>query len=266
MRKLPVLGLLGHALRSVANNIRFAWHVSWPWLAIMVPLSFAVESILPAIDPQATDTATQARNAQVLLGYLALGIFSMFVFSSIAVNWHRYILKDDIPHGWTRLRLDGLVWRYFGNTLLILLLVIAASAPPVIVVSVLSVLLGLGAEVAGGLTAAVAGLLAIPLFYRLMLKLPAIAVGSSGFTMKTALEKSVGNSLQLCVAGVIVLVSTLLIGLLLGGVATLVGAGNGGFAYFTATLLQQFVSWIVTIFTVTYLTSLYGFFVEGRDF
>jgi hypothetical protein len=266
MRKLPVFGVLGHAMRSVANNFRFAWYISWPWLAVMAPLGIAVESLMPAIDPQATDAAALARNAQAFLGYLALGVLSMFVFSSIAVSWHRYILKDVVPHGWARLRIDGVVWRYFGNTLLIFVLVVAASAPLVIVLSLLSVPLGLGVEAAGGLTMAVAGLFAIPLFYRLMLKLPAIAIENSGFTMKMALEKSVGASLQLCIAGAIVIASTLLMGLLLGGFASLLGAGKGGLGYFVATMLQQFVSWIVTIFTVTYLTSLYGFFVEGRDF
>jgi hypothetical protein len=53
MRKLPVFGVLSHALRSVINNIRFAWHVSWPWLAFLVPLGLAADFLLPRMDPQA---------------------------------------------------------------------------------------------------------------------------------------------------------------------------------------------------------------------
>ncbi len=266
MRKLPVFGVLSHALRSVLNNIRFAWHVSWPWLALLLPLGLAADFLLPHIDPEATDPAAIARNGQTALGLLALGALSMLVFSSIAVSWHRYILMDEIPQGMTRLRLDRVVWRYFGNTLLVVLIVTVASIPLVAVVSLATVVIGLGAGAASGLTMAAAGLFAIPLSYRLMVKLPAIAIGNDGFTMREALAKTTGSSLQLCMAGVIVIIAALLIGTLLGGFAVLLGAGSGGPGAFVASVVQQLVSWFVTIFTVTFLTSLYGFFVEGRDF
>jgi hypothetical protein len=266
MRKLPVFGVLSHALRSVINNIRFAWHVSLPWLALLVPLGLAADFLLPRMDPQATDPATMARNSQAALGYLALGAFSMLVFSSIAVSWHRYILMDEIPQGMARLRLDAVVWRYFGNTLLVILLVIAACIPPVALLSLLTVLLGLGQGAATGATMAAAALIAIPLSYRLMVKLPAVAIGNNTFTMKEALSRTVGNALQLCMAGIIVIAAALLIGTLLGGLATLLGAGSGGAGAIVISVIQQLVSWLVTIFTVTFLTSLYGFFVEGRDF
>lgn len=266
MRKLPVLGALSHALRSVAGNLRFAWHVSWPWLALLLPLNLAADFMLPQVDPQATDPAVIARNGQAALGYLALGVLSMLVFSSIAVTWHRYILMDEVPQGLGRLRLDNVVWRYFGNTLLITLIVIAASIPLVALASLAAFLTGLGASAAGGLTMAAAGLFAIPLTYRLMVKLPAIAIGNDGFIMRDALAKTAGSSLQLCMAGVIVIIAVLLIGALLGGLAVLLGAGKIGAGAIAASVLQQLVGWLVTIFTVTFLTSLYGFFVEGRDF
>lgn len=266
MRKLPVLGLLTHALRSVADNFRFAWHVSWPWLALLLPLNLAADFMLPNIDPQATDPEAIARNSQAALGYLALGALSMLVFSSIAVIWHRYILMDEVPQGMARLRLDKVVWRYFGNTLLVIVIVTAASIPLVALVSLATVLIGLGTGPAGGLTMAAAGLFAIPLSYRLMVKLPAIAIGNDGFTMREALAKTAGSSLQLCMAGVIVIIAALLIGALLAGLANLLGAGNDGAGAIAVSILQQLVGWLVTIFTVTFLTSLYGFFVEGRDF
>jgi hypothetical protein len=266
MRKLPVFGILSHALRSVINNIRFAWHVSWPWLALLLPLGIAADFLLPHIDPEATDPATIARNGQTALGYFALGALSMLVFSSIAVSWHRYILMDEIPQGMARLRLDKVVWRYFGNTLLVILIVVAACIPPVALLSFVTVMLGLGQGAATGLTMAAAGLFAIPLSYRLMMKLPAIAIGNNSFTMREALAKTTGSSLQLCVAGVVVITAALLLGTLLGGLATLLGASSGGAGAFVISVIQQLVSWLVTIFTVTFLTSLYGFFVEGRDF
>lgn len=263
MRKLPVYGVLSHALRSVIDHLRFAWHVSWPWLLITIPLSLLLETTLPPIDPEAKDAVALARNAQVGSTYMLMGLASMLVFSSIAVNWHRYILKDELPIGRARLRLDGVVWRYFGNTLLVILIVLAACVPIVILLSLLTGVSGLGIGAASTLTMALTGLIAIPLSYRLMVKLPAIAVGNDSFKFKMAMEKTAGNSLQLCIAGVFILVTALLIGLAIGYASTLAGGGAG---YVVASVVQQIVSWIVTIYTVTYLTSLYGFFVEGRDF
>lgn len=266
MRRLPILGALGHALRSTWNNLPFAWHVSWPWLAILVPISLAVEAYLPKINPDAADPQAMARNAEAALGFSLLGLASMLAFSSIAVSWHRYILKDDVPQGLARLRFDEVVWRYFGNTLLIVLLVVLAVLPFVLVISIFTAIIGLSNAVGETLVMAVAVLAAIPLTYRLMVKLPAIAVGNSAVNMKAAMEKTRGNSLQLCVAGVIVFLVVLLIGVVLGAVIAPLQAVLGSVGFLAASLAQQAVSWIVAIFSVTFLTSLYGFFVEKRDF
>jgi len=37
-------------------------------------------------------------------------------------------------------------------------------------------------------------------------------------------------------------------------------------AFVVSQLLQIFVGWLLVILGITILTSLYGFFVEGRDF
>ena len=40
-------------------------------------------------------------------------VLTAIIFSSIAVNWHRFILRNEVAEGSQRLRLDGLVWHYF---------------------------------------------------------------------------------------------------------------------------------------------------------
>jgi hypothetical protein len=266
MKKLPILAAIGHALRSTRNNLPFAWHVSWPWLAILFPLNLLIETYLPQFNPEAADPQAVARNAEASLGFLFYAVVSMLAFSSIAVSWHRYILQDEVPQGLARLRLDDDVWRYFGNTLLIGLTVALAVLPVTIVLSLISTLLGLDSNGATALTVAATALVVIPLMYRLMVKLPAIAVGNTSINLSAALQVTRGNSLQLCVSGVIILVSALLVGLGLGAVYGLLAGDLGGPGHIVAALAQQIVSWVITIFSVTFLTSLYGFFVEGREF
>jgi hypothetical protein len=266
MRILPIQGVLVHALKSTRNNLSFAWHVSWPWLALIVPLNMLFEPMLPKIVPDATDPATMASNAQAVIGLFALGVISILVFSSIAVSWHRYILNDEVPQGLARLRLDSVVLRYFGNTFLIGLLVVLTLLPVVLILSLLVAALGLSPNTASILIAVLAGLIGLPLGYRLMLKLPAIAVGNPDINLKTAMQKTTGNSLQLCISGAIIFGVALLIGFVMSQILSALGADNGGASAILAVFVQQAVSWITTIFTVTFLTSLYGFFVEGRDF
>jgi hypothetical protein len=266
MKRLPILAAVGHALRSTWNHLPFAWHVSWPWLAILFPLNLLIETFLPQFNPDATDPQAVARNAEASLGFLVYAVVSMLAFSSIAVSWHRYILQDEVPQGLARLRLDDVVWRYFGNTLLIGLTVVLAALPVTILLSLVSVLLGLDDNGTTALTIAATALVVIPLMYRLMVKLPAIAVGNTSINLSAALQLTRGNALQLCVGGVIILISGLLVGLGLGAIYGQLAGDLGGPGHFVAALAQQIVSWIVTIFSVTFLTSLYGFFVEGREF
>ena len=46
MRKLPVIAALGNAFRSTTDNIGFAFHISWPWMLLLLPLNVAVNLYL----------------------------------------------------------------------------------------------------------------------------------------------------------------------------------------------------------------------------
>jgi hypothetical protein len=102
--------------------------------------------------------------------------------------------------------------------------------------------------------------------YRLSVKLPAIAIGRRDFALRDAWAATRDNKLPIFLV-------ILFQFLLLFGVAIVFFA-----LYFTlalightitlviSQLIQAFLGWLLAIFNVTILTSLYGFFVEGRDF
>ena len=62
---------------------------------------------------------------------LVIAAFSLVIFSSIAVNWHRYILLDEITASEKIFRLDRPVWNYAGRTLLIMLITLV----PILILS-----------------------------------------------------------------------------------------------------------------------------------
>src|SRR6476646_3834517 len=98
-----------------------AFHMAWPWYAIVVPVSLAFYLLLAAM----TGGKPESSPALDFLVTFIVGATAMLAAASIAVNWHRFILRDEVLRGTEVLRLDEVVWRYFGNMLIIMMAVLA---------------------------------------------------------------------------------------------------------------------------------------------
>lgn len=260
-RQLPATRCVGHAILSVRNNVAYAFRISWPWYAVITLCGLGAGLIAEYV----TGGNLEAYPERVGPLYLVVGVINILGFASVAVNWHRYILLDEVPQGSELFRLDDKTWRYFGNVLLIALIMVAIFVavflPAVILAAVNEAL-----SVVGIIAALVAVPFAAIVFYRLSIKLPAIALGRRDFLMRDAWAATRGNKLQIFLVALfqvlIALALLLILGLLVAGLVVT----NAVLAVILSTLVQLIVSWVLTIFGITILTSLYGFFVEGRDF
>lgn len=260
-RSLPAGRCIGHAVSSVRNNIAYAFRISWPWYAVFVPVVVALSVMLD----RATGGNPETNPGTALLINLLIALVTLLAFASIAVNWHRYILLDEVPRGAGVFRLDDKTWRYFGNLLIISLAVLAAI-----------LVIGLPLGLIGGLIGAIDSFLiliviaVIPvigvLALRLGVKLPAVALGRIDFHMRDAWSVTNGNNLPIFLIFLFEIVVALGAGLVLGALAYAANAVHGVLGVAVGFGLQLVVNWIFTIFSITVLTSLYGFFVEGRDF
>ena len=101
------------------------------WVPIIL-VTGLVEYSVGSPDPSAPEISPLAR-VQVVIG-----IISIIAVCSIAVSWHRFILRDESAAG---LRIDGDVFRYAGNTLLIML---AMLVPGLIFLTILMLAPGPG--------------------------------------------------------------------------------------------------------------------------
>ncbi len=263
MKILPVGEAFRHALTSTLKNLPFAFHVSWPWMAIMLPVqaitAFYIVSNFPNFDPK---TADEAQRWQILSANFPAGLLSLLASSSIAVNWHRYILLDEVPQGWQRFRLDAVALRYFGNIILLSLMIGLAAIVPSVAVTTLSYLIH-----------PIVLVLFVPIILamiaytiRYSVKMPAIALDLNDFKFRDALQATQGNNKQ--VLGLILLVSLVALGVslfsaLISYPFSLMGNNLG---FLIALAIQFSMNWAMTILSVTMLTSLYGFFVEDRAF
>lgn len=186
---------------------------------------------------------------------LAAGVISIIAVCSMAVSWHRFILRDETAAG---LRLDSHVFRYAGTTVLIML--------GMLIPAMLFLVLSLGAPGIGSIIGLPLVVLAGGLVTRLSIKLPAVALGNTSFTFKDAWTASEGNFWP-CV-GVFLLNAAILLAMMLvlmAGASLLAQISESAslaFQLVVVVILQLFYS----IFNASVFTSLYGFFVERRDF
>ena len=262
MRKLPVFAALGHVAKSAIHNIGFAFQISWPWMipVLLVNLSGNIYfSIYGNPDPL-------QNMSPVVMFTLATVLMTIIAYASIAVNWHRYILLDEVATGWSRLRIDKLTWRYIGNIIGIFLLMLIAVLV-VMIPAGLFFLTQVGPLFFVGALIYLVGIVFISVSsYRLSVKLPSIALGRTDFRLRDAWDSTRDNFWQLL--GLFFLFGLIVItffGVTIGLTVTATASG-GTLLLSILVAIELLVNWLTTILGVTLLTSLYGFFVEGRDF
>jgi hypothetical protein len=248
MRKLPPIKAVSHALNSVWSYRSVAMRIGLTWVPVIL-IAGALELYAGRPDPTAEEITPQA------LIQIVTGIISIIAVCSMAVSWHRFILRDEPATG---PRLDSNVVRYAGNTVLIML---AMLLPAMLFLTAMLFLPAAGALIGLPLIVLSGGLAT-----RASIKLPAVALGDRGFSFRDAWNASEGNFWP-CV-GVFLLNAAILLAILLvltvvaGFVERVNASASQIFELVAVSLLQLFYA----IFNASIFTSLYGFFVERRDF
>lgn len=247
MRKLSPTKAISHALNSVWTYRQVAVRIAVPWLPVLLLCAIAQVYFGPP-DPTAEEMSTAA------WVQIATSLISILVISAMSVSWHRFILLDEVGHG---IRVDGNVLRYFGNYLLLL---IGMAVPFVMAVVLLIVL-------PASVTFVVPGLLLLwGVFTRLSVKLPAVALGNRAVSFRDAWGVTNGNFWPclgvLILNGLIVLGGLFVLILMASAIAQIQPVVADLFAMVASLVLQLAFAFI----NASVLTSLYGYFVERREF
>lgn len=250
MRKLNPVAALVHALTSLGDFWAQALRIGLPWVGIMV----AGNALLWWLG--GGTMAQTASDFGVADG--AVAALSLVGVSSLAVNWHRFILRDDMPDAAGVFRLDAPVWNYLIRLLVIMVVTVAPlvfimmgvarSAPAFIMLGLIPLFL--------------ASVLAL----RLSLVLPAVALGRKDVTFKQALDASAynfGPLAFLTILNACVLLAALMVAnVFISAVVRAAPAFLPAAMFILALPLNLFL----VLFSVTISTTLYGFFMENRDF
>jgi hypothetical protein len=248
-RKLPVWSTVRACYAIVARNLGQLVRISWLWLLIMVP----VYATLHWLD-------WRWRMEGSIAGPVALVLVELPFLASIAVAWHRLVLRHERVAAPAYLRLDSTVWLYVLYPLLLMLLVLAWSLPPLLLPT-LEINPGLDLSLAAGLVPAlVIVLLVLP---RLSLVLPALALGAR-LSPARAWRMSRGNTLRLALATVLCILPAVLP--VLPAVWWEWTAGTEDrVAYVVGELINSVGYAVLIIFAVTLLSLTYRFFAAPGD-
>jgi hypothetical protein len=278
MRQLSVTAALGHMVRSTFQNWQFALRAQWPWILVLGIAYWAVGSLI-GWDVFSSGDRTNLEErfvsdpsyiATYFFSLIALAVVYMLAMSSIAVSWHRYILRDEMPQSLAdKLRLDSVVWRYLKNVLGISILLGLCLVPFFIMGIAFGGSPESGAAPGPGFMAMflLGTAVSCYLLFRMGLKFPAIAIERRDFGFKDGWRITSAYAWPMFLLTAAFVVITFVIGRGADAVGqSLMSVISGGPGTVLNILITSVVQWITTIFGITLYTSLYGFFVEDRNF
>ena len=197
--KLPLWRTIGQAYALWAGNFPDLLRTVWVWMLVMAPV---VAITMWWQVPHLEEMMQAARAGKGLVDpnpvlTLVMGIVSKVItlpaISSVAVAWHRLLLKDEHPGG-VYLRLDRIV---AGYAILAFVIGVIGTAPSYLSM-LFQVVIGASAQDTVALVVqTLAGLVTIVAFFivtRLSLALPALALGRDDVTLAVAWRASKRNS------------------------------------------------------------------------
>ena len=193
LSKLPFWRTVGACYATVFGNFGELLRISWLWLLIMLPVYAAAEWL---------DARSQGDQIGDFLLSMLSSVLEVPALASIAVAWHRLVLRQERVQGAVYLRLDRVVWWYA----MVLLAFIVVTVGPV--------LAGVAAVLPEGSPGTL--LLLVPIFAgigvglgigvfvlpRLSLVLPAGALGER-LTLGEAWRATRGNTWRLACASML---------------------------------------------------------------
>ncbi|KIT17020.1 hypothetical protein jaqu_12100 [Jannaschia aquimarina] len=251
---LQITDGLSDALRVSLIPFIIAGAASW-WLTSSYP-----DLSLMALDPE------MMQAGEIPPGFvnsaLGVGFLSLFLFTWVAVAWHRRTLLGEPPAGWVPPFNGGLVLGYLGRTLLLGLAIgLIMLAAGTMVAVLLYPLFGLAAQ---PLVSATSLFIALLLFYRLGVVLPAGAIGRR-MSFGEAMRETSGHSRTAIVLALLTVGFTFLLEVpTLLDTAPDLPEGEMQAAGPITVIYQIVVQWIALMVGVGTLTVLYGHVVEGR--
>ncbi len=202
--KLPFWRTLGQSYAVWAKNLPELIRISWLWLLVMLPI---VAITMYWQVPHFAELMQAARSGKPLQGppsiiFVLAGVLNQIIMlpmlSSIAVAWHRLLLRDEHVAPGAYLRFDNVV----GGYAVLLFVIGLITQSPQLVSQLIQSAMGpsanpLGATTWIGFAFTMLSLVTLFISARLSLVLPAKALGRGDVTLGTAWHATRRNTWRL---------------------------------------------------------------------
>jgi hypothetical protein len=227
------------------------FNLAMPWLALITLLNIIAVKIYPPLPSSPPELTLNGMNVIIFFS-------SLLATASVAVSWHQFILRDAPLSAIKPFRLDKNVRLYFLRIILIdgicfiplVALIAAFQLTPLFTWPIILALL-----------------IQLTVFaYRISLSLPAFAIDNTLIGLKESFEITRGNNLR--ILGLLAVVYLILVVVL---IVFEIAVNIFQFINPTLGLMSVVVLSIPVVFfnmllSASLLTSLYGFFIEKREF
>src|SRR5262245_51878382 len=200
--KLPLWRTIGEAYALWARNFPDLVRIVWLWMVLMAPILAILDWWqVPYLTGMMRVTSSGRPFADpnpmlTLVMHIVSAVIMLPVLASVAVAWHRLLLRDEHPGPGAYMRLDGVV---VGYAALAFWIGVIALAPSYISM-LFQIVTGTSATMQDALALVVqslAGLVSIVAFFivaRLSLALPVMALGRAHITLGMAWRVSKRNT------------------------------------------------------------------------
>lgn len=246
-----------HSIKQVLNNLSAALRISGALFLVQVVVGYALGVNLSG----ASEAELQQRMMSGDLPWF--GLILVFVITVItgiwiAVAWHRYVLKLEMPTTFIPPFHTDRMLGYFGNSLLLMVIAIPIALVMSLIVGFVAAAFYGGTAVpsigVGILIGVVTFLPVIVVIYRLSVILPGSALGEK-VRLGEAWSKTVGSSGAIILLAVLSILAAVAIDLPLMVLASVPVLGI---------VWSVITAWLKMMVGISILTTLYGHFVEKR--
>jgi hypothetical protein len=266
--KLPLFRTVGQAYALWARNFSDLIRICWLWMLLMVPIlaiwdwwqAAQAAEILQGI--HAGQPFADPHPVLTWGSVLVSKLIMLPAVASVAVAWHRLLLRDEHPGTGFYLRLDRIVAGYAILAFLIGLIITLPSTAIMVLPQIMTAGGGVTAVVIFQLLVNVAMIVAIFIVPRLSLVLPGIALGRDDATLATAWRLSKRNTWRMVWASFFCLLPLIAIS---GGISSWLLLSSPDRAVVTLVSLVIGLLWIPGgMISVGMLSLAYRHFFEQR--
>ncbi len=252
--------ILFKSLSQIYYNLSDALKLTGPLFLVMIALNVSVSyfmlGVLSLQDIQGLKNAEELVLTPEYWFTILILILVNVVFSAwISVLWHRYMLLSERPSDLMPPFRSQVIVAYILATLRVFLVLLAAIIPAMVLLAIFAVtgLMSTGVGIVGFGFIFTAYVFYISL--RISLVLPSRAIGKA-MPIGESWHKTGSTGNAIIVVGILM------------GTGAYIGQMIGQTVFTNGALLQVFnlvIGWFFVMVSVTILTTLYGYLVEGRS-